>query len=97
MPAVHRRLRLEARGGRGAALEVVEHEQPDRRGQVTLLAIVVDLSDQFGKRHVTETRNLLHAVPECFFETDAGFVTCDHDGTFYDGRLHHASSPLIRC
>jgi hypothetical protein len=34
----------------GAALEVVEHEQADRRRQVALLAGCVDLADQLGQR-----------------------------------------------
>src|SRR5882724_13080451 len=63
----------------GAALEVVEHEQADRRRQITLLAGGVDLADQFGQRHAAYPGNLLHATPERLFETDAGLVTADND------------------
>ena len=38
------------RGGRhGAGAEIVQHEQPNRRGQIALLAVAVDLADQFGQ------------------------------------------------
>src|ERR1700681_1872604 len=55
----------------GAALEVVEHEQADRRRQVALLAGCVDLADQLGQRHAAYPGNLLHAAPERLFEPDA--------------------------
>src|SRR5579883_745874 len=82
---------------RSAALEVIEHEQPDRRGQVALLALAVDLADELGERHVALARDLLHAVPERLLEAHAGLVACDPDRAFDDGRLHDASPPSSRC
>src|SRR5262245_2032608 len=78
-------------GRRGARAEVVEHEQPDRGGQIALLTVVVDLADQLRQRHVPQSGNLLHAVPEGLFEADAGLVSSHHDRTLNDGRLHDAS------
>src|SRR3981081_302629 len=69
-------------GGRNsAAPEVVEHEQPDHRRQITLRA---------------KRRDFLHAVSESLFEADAGLVTRNHDRTSDDGRLHEASPPSMR-
>src|SRR3981081_105697 len=45
-----------------AASKIIQHEQTDCGGQVALLAIVVDLADQFGQRHVSKDGNFLHAV-----------------------------------
>src|SRR4029077_4929613 len=77
--AVEVRLRLRPcilRGGggggwHGAGAEIVQHEKTDRRGQIALLAVAVDLADQFGQRHTPQARDFLHAIPEGFFETDA--------------------------
>ena len=79
-----------------AGAEVIQHEQPDRRGQIALLAVAVDLSDQLGQCHVAQARDFLHAIPERLFEADAGFVACNYDRPFYDRRFHDAS-PVIRC
>src|SRR5882724_3942912 len=73
----------------GAALEVVEHEQADRRRQVALLAGCVDLADQLGQRHAAYPGNLLHAAPERLFEADAGLVAADNDRALHHGRLIH--------
>src|SRR5262245_47463226 len=90
------RLRIR-RGGRGTGFEVVEHEQADRRRQISLLAVAVDFAHEFRQGHVPEPGNLLHAVPECLFEAHAGLVTRDNDRTFHHGRLHDASSLSILC
>src|ERR1700733_3440618 len=63
------------RGGRCAAPKIIQHEKTDRRRQIALLAVVVDLAHQLGQRHVPNSRDFLHAVPECLFEADAGLVT----------------------
>src|SRR5258707_478052 len=75
-----RALQLE-RAGRphGAVLEVVEHEQADRRRQIALLAGTVDLANQLGQRHAACRRNLLPAVPERRLETERRLVAADHD------------------
>src|ERR1041385_8184600 len=80
-----------------AGPEIIKHEQTNRRGQVALLAVAVDLADQFGQRHVTEAGDFLHAVPERLFKADAGLVAGDHDRSLHDGRFHDASSPSRRC
>ena len=67
-----------------AALVVVEHEQPDRRGQVALLAIAVDFSYQLGERVTPLPGDILHAAPECIFDADAGLVAANDDRAFDD-------------
>src|SRR6516165_9103851 len=93
-PRPRRRELWLARRARGTALEVVEHEQRDRRRQISLLALSVDLANQLGQRHAALPGNLLHAIPECLFEAHASLVAGDHDRTLHDGRLHCASSLL---
>src|SRR5216684_5160407 len=68
-----------------AVPEVVEHEQPDRRGQIALLAVCVDLANQLGQRHVACAGDLFHAGPERLFEADAGLVAGNHDRSLDDG------------
>jgi len=70
------------RGQHGAGPKIIENEQTNRGRQIALLAIAVDLADQFGQRHVAQPGDFLHAVPECLFEADAGLVTRDHDRAF---------------
>ena len=72
----------------GAALEVVEHEQANRGRQIALPAIAVDLVDQLRQRHAAQAGNLLHAVPECLLEADAGLVPGDDDRPLDDGGFH---------
>src|SRR5215475_2654385 len=69
---------------RGEALEVVEHEQADRRRQIALLAVRVNFANQLGQRHAELPGNLLHACPKRLFETDAGLVAADHDRALYN-------------
>ena len=69
---------------RCAGLEVVEHEQAERRRQIALLAVGVDPPDQLGQRHAAPLRNLLHAIPERLFEADAGLVAADNDRPLHD-------------
>ena len=71
-----------SRGGAGPV--VSEHEQADRRRQIALLAIGVDLTDKFGKRPTSLRRNRLHAIPERRFEADAGLVATDDDRAPHD-------------
>src|SRR5215510_8773486 len=91
------RPRLRCAAAIGAGAEVVQHEQANRRRQIALLTIAVDLADQLRQRHVARARNFLHAVPECLFEADAGLVTGNDNRTFDDGRLHDASPSSSRC
>ena len=41
--------------------------------------------------------DFLEALPEGVFETDAGLVACDDDGTLDNGRFHRRSPGSIRC
>ena len=71
---------VNCRSGRNVArLEIVEHEEANRRGQIALLAIAVDLTDQFRQGQVPDSGYFLHPVPEGLFEADAGLVTGNYD------------------
>ena len=47
--------------------DVVEHEQADRRGQIALLARLVDLTDHHRQRCLLGLRDFLQATPEGIF------------------------------
>src|SRR5258708_6019153 len=87
---------MRCRGG-GAGAEIMREEEGDWGREIALLAVAVDLADQFGQRHVALSRNLFHAIPERLFEADAGLVAGDHDRALHYRRFHDASSPSIRC
>ena len=57
-------------------------EQPYGRGQIAVLSMRVDTLDQLGQRRLALRRNLFQSSPERLFETDAGFVTTNDDGSF---------------
>jgi hypothetical protein len=48
------RLHLIRRSRHRAVAEIIQHEKPDCGGQVALLAVAVDLADQFGQRHIAQ-------------------------------------------
>jgi len=62
--------------------DVVEYEQADRRGQIALLARLVDLSDHHRQRCLLRLRNFLQAAPEGVFKAHAGLVSINDDGPF---------------
>lgn len=66
-----------------------KHEHPDRRGQIGILARLVDLRNQFRQRPALCSRYFFQASPKCIFETDAGFVSTNYNRTFYDCRFSH--------
>ena len=64
--------------------DVVEYEQADRRGQIALLARLVDLTDHHRQRCLLGLRDFLQATPEGIFKAHAGLVSINDDGTFDD-------------
>jgi len=64
--------------------DVVEYEQTDRRGQIALLARLVDLTDHHRQRCLLGLRDFLQATPEGVFKAYAGLVSIDDDGAFDD-------------
>ena len=64
--------------------DVVEDEQADRRGQIALLARLVDLADHHRQRCLLGLCDFLQATPEGIFKADAGLVSINDDGTFDD-------------
>ena len=67
---------------RGLAAVVIEHEQPDRRRQIAVMAFGVDAGDQIGQGHIAIVGDVLQALPERILKTDAGLVVGDHDRSF---------------
>ena len=50
---------------------VVQHEQPERRREITALALRIEVTDKLRQRRVAITRNLLQRIPELILETYA--------------------------
>ena len=53
------------------ATAVVQHEQPERRREITVLAVRIEVTDKLRQRHVAITRDLLQRIPELILETHA--------------------------
>lgn len=64
--------------------DVVEDEQADRRGQIALLARLIDRTDHHRQRCFPGLRDFLQATPEGVFKADAGLVSINDDGSFDD-------------
>ena len=64
--------------------EVLQHEHPDCRGQVALLACLVDPCDQLRQRRLSGMRDFLEVCPEGVLKADAGLVAANDDGPFDD-------------
>ena len=54
--------------------DVVQHEQPERRREITALALRIEVTDKLRQRRVAITRNLLQRIPELILETHACLV-----------------------
>ena len=75
-------------------VEMGEHEQADSRRQIAVLALDIDVADNFRQMNIAVMPNLLEAVPEGIFETDAGPVAADHDRPFDHSRSQRHSARL---
>ena len=64
--------------------EMLEHKQPDGRGQVALFACPVNLCNQVRACRSVNLRDLLKVTPEGVFKADASPVPTNDDGTFDD-------------
>ena len=64
--------------------EVSEYEQADRRGQITVSALLVDLCNQLRQCHSLNVCDFLQVTPEGIFKANAGLVSINDDGTFDD-------------
>ena len=50
---------------------VFQHEQPERRREITVLALRIDVTDKLRHRHVAIIRDFLQRIPELILETHA--------------------------
>ena len=64
--------------------DVVEYEEADRRGQIALLARLVDFTDHHRQWCLLSLRDFLEATPERIFKAHAGLVSINDDGTLDD-------------
>jgi hypothetical protein len=69
----------------GTRAKMLEHKQPDRRGQIAGPAAGVDRGNLRRERHASPHRDIFQASPECVFETHAGLVTPDDHRSFDNG------------
>jgi hypothetical protein len=74
--------------GRAIAIEV-QNVQSDCAREIFVRPTFVNLTYEFGKRHIPQRRNFLRAFPKFILQTDARLVVTDNDGTLYNGRLHN--------
>jgi hypothetical protein len=67
---------------------VIEHEQADRRGKVSILPPRVDVTNQFRDCELLAMRDVLQVAPEQIFQADTGLVSRNNDRAFDDDGLH---------
>src|SRR5262252_7476656 len=72
-----------------AAIEI-EHEQADRRRQVTELARLVDAGDEIRQAGVARAGDLLERVPERVLQAHAGLVARNVDRALDHQGFHRA-------
>jgi hypothetical protein len=65
---------------------MLEHEQPDGRGQVAGMTLAVDDAHHIRQCHILALRDLLQAFPERVLERHAGLMAADNDRPFDDRR-----------
>jgi hypothetical protein len=58
---------------------MIEHIQPNGRGQIRVLAVGVDASDQRGNGNAFMSRNLLEAIPKANLQPEARFALTNND------------------
>lgn len=63
---------------------LLKDEQPDRRRQIAVLALLVDAAYELRQMNAAIVRNLPACIPEHIFKADAGFVTGDDNGSLDD-------------
>ena len=80
----------------GALAAMLEHEQPNGRGEIAVLAFDVDAGHQLRQMHAPTLRDRPEFVPENVFETDARLVAAHHNRSFQNARSEiSAIIPLI--
>ena len=68
----------------GLGLIVIEHEQPNGRGQIAVLALGINRADEVRQGHAPVDGDLLQSPPERLLKTDTGLVSGNDDGAFDD-------------
>jgi hypothetical protein len=61
---------------------VVEHEQPQHRRKIGVLALFVDRRDEVRHRDVARRGDFLERIPECIFKAHAGRMPVYFDRSF---------------
>ena len=61
---------------------VVEHEQPQHRRKIGVLALFVDRRDEVRHRDVARRGDFLERIPECIFKAHAGRMPVYFDLSF---------------
>jgi hypothetical protein len=62
-----------------------------------MVPIAIDRGDQLPQGHTSLNGNVLEAVPELVFKTDAGLVSCNDNRTFGNRRFHGFSPANEPC
>jgi hypothetical protein len=61
---------------------VVEHEQPQHRRKIGVMALFVDRRDEVRHRDVARRGDFLERIPECIFKAHAGRMPVYFDRSF---------------
>jgi hypothetical protein len=69
---------------------VLEHEQPNRRRQIAMLALGVDGTHELRQVDMAIVRDPSECVPKDVFKADTGLVTAHHQGSFDHTRFEMA-------
>ena len=80
----------------GVVAGVLEHEQPDRRRQIAMLALGVHRTHQLGQVDMAIVCDRAECVPKDVFKADTGLVTAHHQGSFDHARFEMAVVGFFR-
>ena len=68
--------------------KMFEYEDADRRRQIGIVAIGVDLLDQRRQVRFLPFGDFAQTIPEFIFKRDTGFMPAQDDRAFNDRRFH---------
>lgn len=74
---------------------MIEHEQPEGRRKIAVLALSIDAGYQIGQRRAAALGDFLQALPKGVLKADARLVPREDNGPLNDWRFH--DPPHLNC
>ena len=74
---------------------MIQHEQANNRGEISVLSLGVYYGNELRKSHVATRGDLLERLPERIFQADARLVPCKDYRSLDDKRLHDNQTPHV--